>query len=376
MSLWIEAAYEHWFSSGDQAGFHAVRTWQTEEFFGALLVTSPRSVGRAQEIAGQAAALLGPGTHLDDLAAAAPALLRPGEYAPLALFHVLEGTRACLVEVDAPPLFLVRRGRPVFLPVVEEESAGRLVRRCGFVLEDGDYLAIVSPEYIRAKGWNRQWGWRDVATSIRRLTTTGGDAGQLLGALGRMYRRLAEGEPAPAVTVIAMRVRPVRTLTLWSGPPVDPADDARAVARLLAEAGTRVICGDTTAAIAARVLGRPLEQEPRPPEGWGEVPPTWRLEGVDLVTEGVVTLRQTQERLRGASRVADLSRANDGATRLARLLLEADVIRFLIGRAVNPAQRDGAVSWRQEAVAGLVESLRASGKIVSVEQLDDTGENA
>ncbi len=371
MSLWIEVACQS-LVPAEGPGRRAVRTLQTEEVFWVILVTCLQDGGRAEQVARQVEALLAGPLDLDGLAAAGPALLHPGEHASLALLRVCEGTRAQLVEVDAPPLFLARRGRLLLLPVVEEELRGRLVRRCEFALQEGDHLAMVSAEYIRAKGWDRQWGWRDIALSIRRLTQTGGDAEQLLGALVRMYRRLAQGEEG-AVAVVAMHVRPLRRVILWSGPPADPADDPRTVERFLAQEGTHVICGDTTAAVAARVLGRALEQEPRPPEGWGEVPPTWRLEGVDLVTEGVVTLRRARERLRGAASAADLPRAGDGATRLARLLLEADVVRFLVGMAVNPAQRDGAVSWRQEVIAGLAADLRAHGKIVSVEQVGNGG---
>ena len=65
----------------------------------------------------------------------------------------------------------------------------------------------------------------------------------------------------------------------------------------MAEPGQRVICGDTTAQIAARLLGAKLEIERRPPDGWAQVPPMARLEGVDLVTEGRITLDKTRERL-------------------------------------------------------------------------------
>jgi hypothetical protein len=373
--LWIEFADHDEPSRQDPSGQRAVRTLQTEKLFWTILVTASQDKGRAEQVAGLAAERLAEGQPPDVVTPAVLGTLPPGEYVPLALLHVVGGTQAYLVEVDAPPLFLVRRGRLVLLPVVEEEVQGRLVRQCEFALQEGDHLAMVSAEYIRAKGWDRRWGWRDIALSIRRLTDTGCDARQLLGALVRMYHRLAQGEPAPAVTVIAMHVRPVRSVTVWSGPPADPASDARAVERLLAEPGRRIVCGDTTAAVAARILGASLEQEPRPAEGWAEVPPTWRLEGVDLVTEGVVTLRKARERLRGAAHAADLPRANDGATRLARLLLEADVIRFFIGTAVNPAQRDGAVSWRQEVIGKLLADLKARGKIVSVEYLGEESWN-
>jgi hypothetical protein len=371
LSFWVESASQDLFSIEEKTGQRAVCTFQTEMFFGALLASASGPGDTVSQVATYVERMLKQGQPLNAVLPAVLSMLPPGEHVPLAILRVVGGAQAQLVEVDAPPLFLVRRGRPVLLPVVEEDLQGRLVRQCEFTLQEGDHLAMVSAEYIRAKGWDRRWGWRDVALSIKRLTDTGGDADQLLGALIRMYHRLAQGEPAAAVTVLAMHVRPRRSVTVWSGPPGDPAHDAQAVERLFAEPDRRIICGDTTAAVAARVLGRTLEQEPRPAAGWAEVPPTWRLEGVDLVTEGVVTLRKTRERLNRARRAADLPRANDGATRLARLLLEADVIRFLIGTAVNPAQRDGGVSWRQEVLINLVADLKVRGKIVSVEYLGE-----
>jgi hypothetical protein len=375
LRLWIEHAHQSLGPPGpvapEEPGNCAASTFQTEEQFWAILVgCSQAGEAEARRTAGRVTAMLEQGTALDTVVEALLVSLPEGEHMPISILRVVGGTGAQLVECDAPPLFLTRRGGLVLLPVVEDVAHGRLVRRCQFSLQEGDYLAVVSEGYIHAAGWDRRWGWRDIALSIRRLTDTGCDAEQLLGALLRMYHRLARGGAEQAVTVVAMHVRPLRSATVWSGPPADPGLDGQVVERLLAEPGRRIICGDTTAAIAARALGVPLEQEPRPEDGWAEVPATSRLRGVDLVTEGVVTLRKVRERIAGARRVQDLPRAEDGATRLARLLLAADVIRFIVGRAVNPAQTDGGVSWRQGAIEKLVVELRARGKIVSVEYLD------
>lgn len=377
MRLWIEQAHRTLVGtaavSPEEGDIPAVSTFQTQEHFFVALVGWPQGgregSARACRIARDLAAAVERGGALEGELAALLQELPAGRHVPIAALHVVGGNRAALVECDAPPLFLTRRGHLVLPPVQEDEVEGRLLRRCRFPLQEGDHLAMVSQAFVCARGWDRRWGWRDIALAMRRLTETGGTAEALLGALLRMYRRLARGEPERSVAVVAMHVRPLRSLTVWSGPPADPADDARAVERLMGEPGRRIICGDTTAAVAARVLGQTLQQEPRPAAGWGEVPPTWRLAGVDLVTEGVVTLRRVHERLGRARCAADLPRTDDGATRLARLLLEVDVIRFLVGTAVNPAQRDGAVSWRQEVIARLVEDLRACGKVVEVEEI-------
>ena len=314
------------------------------------------------------------------------AALPAGEHVAAALLRISHDSRAELAEIDAPPLFMARKGDFVLLPVTEEELSGRLVRRCDFTVQAGDHLALVSEGYIRARGGARSWSWRDIALSIRRLTSTGCDAEQLAGALARLRnQQIANSKSAKRQSgetaicnlqfaILALFVRPMRTATVWSGPPAEWGRDREALARLMAEEGVRIICGDTTAEIAARLLGGRLMMEPPPEEGWSEVPPTSRLVGtaerVDLITEGAVTLGVARQRLAEARRPRDLAGRADGASRLAKLLLEADKITIVEGQAVNPAQRmaDGA-PMRRAAVAGLVGELRAQGKIVGVEYL-------
>lgn len=376
MRLWIESAHRSLTKAGGEVCGDAVRTFQTEEQFFAILASGPQNgaegKAKATLMADRAASMLAGGVALDTVVETVLAALANGEHMPFSILQVLGGWRAHLVECDAPPLFLTRGGQLVLLPVLEDISHGRLVRKCQFPLQNGDHMAMVSEGFIRARGWGRRWGWRDIAVSTRRWTDTGCDAEQLLGALVRTYRRLAVEEPERDVTVVAMHVRPERRATVWTGPPADPAEDEVALERLMAVPGMRVICGDTTAQIAARLLGAELELEPRPEDGWAEVPPVSRLEGIDLVTEGLVTLSKARERMAGAERVRDLPRAGDGATRLARVLLAADRIHFIIGLAINPAQAAdavGAVPRRQVVVEELMRELKARGKLVSVEYL-------
>jgi hypothetical protein len=314
---------------------------------------------------------------MDGVVADVLAALPAGEHVAIALLRIGCDGRANLAEIDAPPLFMARKGDFVLLLVTEEESSGRLVRRCDFTVQAGDHLALVSESYIRARGGPRPWSWREVALSVRRLTSTGCDAEQLAGALARLRNqqisKLANQQIGEtAFCILAMFIRPMRTATVWSGPPADRKRDREALAKLLAEEGTRIICGDTTAEIAARLLGGRLVTEPPPAEGWAEVPPTSRLVGaterIDLITEGAVTLRVARERLTQAKRSRDLAGRTDGASRLAKLLLEADKITIVEGQAVNPAQRtaDGA-PMRRAAVDGVVKELKARGKVVEVE---------
>jgi hypothetical protein len=371
LRLWIESAHQSLVRTGAEVCGAAVSTLQSEDQFFAVVVSGAGKVeGGAAPIVNRAAAMLEHGATLDAVVETLLAGMPKGEHVPLSMLQVLGGSRACLVDCDAPPLFMIRSGQLVVLPVIEEESHGHLMRTCEFLLQDGDHIAMVSEGYIQAKGWSRQWGWRDIAISIRRLTDTRCDAEQLLGALVRSYERLAQGEAARDVGVVAMFVRPLRSATVWSGPPAQRKLDKDALDMLMAEPGARIICGDTTAEIAARLSGAILTMEPPSEDGWEEVPPVSRMERVSLVTEGVVTLGQTRVRIAEARRARDLPRKEDGATRLAQMLLTADKIRFLVGLAINPAQvadKAGHVPMRRIVIEGLMNDLKARGKIVSVE---------
>ena len=379
--LWIETAHQSLPRAGEEVCGEAVRTFQTEDRFLVILASSPQSgaegVARAAATAERALEMLQAGDTPDGVAETFIVAPPAGGGGTFSILQVLGGDQAHLVECEALPLCLIRRGEVEFLPLSEEVVHGRLLRECRFRLRDADYLAMVSQGYLRPRGWG--WGWADVAVAVRRWTDTGCDADELLGALMRTYRRLNPEAPRQDMTVVAMHVRPMRTVTVWTGPPADAAQDKAALRKLMAEQGTRVLCGDTTAQIAARLLGAELELEPRPEDGWAEVPPVSRLEGVDLVTEGLVTLGKARERIAGAKRMRDrsaersrrsLPRGQDGATRLARALLAADKANFIVGLAVNPAQAADAartVPLRQAVVEELMHDLRARGRLVSVE---------
>jgi hypothetical protein len=386
MRLWIESAQQSQASAIDGTPSSLIRTLTTEEGFVGLVMSG--SLG--SEVESRAKSMVcrpWSSSDVDSLLSALPA----GAHAPLAVLHVCDGARASLLECDAPPLFMVRRGRLVLLPVVEEELRGRLVRSCCFDLRDGDHLAMVSEGYIRGIGAGKSGpfvGWREVAVAVRRLTETRCNAEQLAGALIRQYERQVTryqgpgiGDGPSATGVLAMFVRPMRTFTVWSGPPASLAVERDMLDALMAEEDMRAVCGDTTAEIAARLLGAELVMESRPAGGWAEVPPVSRMvlpdgkDAVTLVTEGVVTMGVARQRLAeappqnriGAVQASDLVGLADGASRLGTLLLTADKVQFLVGLAVNPAQvAANGMPLRRMAVEVLAEDLKERGKIVSL----------
>ena len=99
------------------------------------------------------------------------------------------------------------------------------------------------------------------------------------------------------------------------------------------------------------------------------------LEGVDLVTEGVVTmskvLEYAQNYLSDNESYEEWNYGHDGAARICQLLFEeATDINFYVGRAINPAHQNPdlpiSFSIKMNIVEELSACLRSMGKRIKV----------
>lgn len=298
--------------------------------------------------------------------------IRQIAYATFTVLQVTDGRHAYLVEYDNPALFFVRGGKIVDLPRVARIIAGRTVQEATFELEEDDYLVCVSDGVIHAGvgvTLSLGWGWNKVAKFVADAAAARPSAYELADVLLKQVSTLYDGRPGDDTTIAATRVRPALNLTILTGPPAYRTDDDDVVRRFDESPGTKVVCGGTTAKIVARVLNRPLEPLPLG-AGDPEVPPAATLPGISLVTEGIVTINKAIQRLEKAETVLDLPARRDAASELARLLLQADNIRVMVGDAINPMQVADVIrgqAFRQVLVGSLVRELQRKGKIVEVE---------
>lgn len=160
-----------------------------------------------------------------------------------------------------------------------------------------------------------------------------------------------------------------QVVVVITGPPRNTEDDEYVVKQFLSIPGRHIICGGTTARIVARQLGRKVRVDVN--TCTEEVPPTGTIAGVDMVTEGTITLAKTLDLIRSDVPTDQLQKEVDGASRLARLLLDADEVRWLVGTALNPAHRDTNLPnescRRLQLIQGLGRELCRRGKEVHTE---------
>ena len=182
--------------------------------------------------------------------------------------------------------------------------------------------------------------------------------------------RLYDKRPGDDATVVVVRCRPYKHVTVLAGPPIDPADDDRVIDMLLDAPGSKVVCGGTTGNIIARRLGKEIDVNLN--EIPGPVPPTGRLDGIDLMTEGMLTLAAALDHLRGKPDMHRLRFAIDGGSKLARVLMEADDVHLIIGRAINPGHQapgvPAALALKHSITEDIAQRLRELGKNVVIDR--------
>ena len=169
-------------------------------------------------------------------------------------------------------------------------------------------------------------------------------------------------EPGDDTTACVVRVRKREPMNILFGPPSNPDDCNKMMAIFFAKEGKHIVCGGTTSSIAAKYLGKTL----RPSLSFfdPEIPPTAELEGVELVTEGVITVNRVVEYAKDhlGENISHekWSTARDGASLISRMLFEeATDINFFVGRAVNPAHQNPDLPINFNIKMNLVEELSA-----------------
>ena len=232
------------------------------------------------------------------------------------------------------------------------------------------YLAeFDNPSYLQG------WTWDAMAEYTLKCTKKTLSASRLAVMLSQACEELYEEKPGDDTTVAVARVIERRVVNIFTGPPQNKADDERLMHDFMHSEGKKVVAGGTSANIAARVLGREIttKVDSRNPD----VPPMAVIEGIDLVTEGVLTLGKSLKLLKKYARdefdeeFFDELDADNGASRLAKLLIEeCTELNLFVGTAINEAHKESELnfdlSMRQNLVDQLIRTAEELGKHVKV----------
>jgi hypothetical protein len=278
------------------------------------------------------------------------------------------------VTFDSPPAVLLKKRQACHLDTRATTIGGKSLIIGEGNLGHGDFLGFMSDGVLYANRgtiMDPGWGWDQIASCLTSAAQRGrGSAEALVKAVMRETQRRYGEEVGDDATFIGVKARKPRRLMVFTGPPVDKSRDEECLCRLIEFEGRRVICGGTTANIAAEYWGETITTDQSTArEG---IPPVADLPEVDLVTEGILTLARALELLKASTGIASrLPVDRNGAVLLAREFLRADSVFFLAGESVNPyyqnPQLPRSISIRRSLLTQIAEVLAQFHKEVTIE---------
>ncbi|MGB7594267.1 MAG: SpoIIE family protein phosphatase [Erysipelotrichaceae bacterium] len=301
-------------------------------------------------------------------------------YATFAALTIHLNGKAQLAEFDHPQSALFRNLHELPIERTSSVIEGKTIFEARFDVFPDDILLCFSDGVEHAGLGNvLNFGWtrKEIIRSTEELLSHSIDPVLLTNRLIAQVDALYHGEAGDDATVAFCKVTGNEETSILVGPPSKIEQDHQVVYEWLSHPGMKVVCGGSTASMVARELNEELTVGEIFPDAG--IPPMANIRGVNLVTEGVLTLSRTRDLLRHASLNANAfqklisDESPDAATRLARLLLEGPVkIRFMLGLSENPAhQAEKSLMISLNAKLNLVreisEELRKHLKLVTIE---------
>ena len=284
-------------------------------------------------------------------------------YSTFTIIKIRDEKYVELTRFDNPHTVVLRNGQNYKFEYRMRLIEGKKIYESRFEAQENDIFAVMSDGAIHAGlggiypfGWGRQNIIRYLEEHYRPNMTARHIACMLAEECDRLY----EGRPGDDTTIAVMRLRRSFTVNLMIGPPSSEGLDRTMMEEFFRQPGTRIVCGGTTNRIASKYLGNPLHATLD--YAGSDLPPVYLLEGVDLSTEGVVTisrvLEYAAEYLNGTQLHPRWEGKQDGAARIAQLLFEqATHVNFFVGCAMNPAHQNPKLSLAFGAKFQLIDQL-------------------
>ncbi len=269
--------------------------------------------------------------------------VRKISYATFTVVDILADGSTRVIEMDNPPFILIRGGQALEIPFEEMTSPRyneRVIRVYHLDMQHGDRLVFTSDGITQSGlGTNRlPLGWRNKGCRefvLGKIASVPGISARTLSQqiLSEALRKEPDHLAYDDMTAAVIYLRQPRRVMILTGPPYVQSRDKEYAERLNSFAGRKVICGGTTANIVARELGRTLRTNLK---GVGDLPPAGEMKGMDLVTEGILTLTRVAQLLENDHEPTEHSPAAD----LYDILINSDSITFLVGARINEAHQD------------------------------------
>ena len=307
--------------------------------------------------------------------------VRQVAYSTFSILQVFHSGAAYLVEFDNPSCIFIRNGKLVPIPQNIREVQGKKINEYRFQVQRGDALILMSDGTVHAgvgQLLNFGWLWEDIAKYAVKQYALTISAMRLAAAICQACDELYQYRPGDDTTVACMRIINAKPVHLMTGPAQDPSMDEEMVRSFMSgdDSTKRIVCGGTSATIVSRILKKRLDVSMAYVDP--DIPPIAYMDGIELVTEGVLTLNRVVQLLRRYVKnetvsedfFLELDKPN-GASMVAKMLIEdCTELHLYVGKAINSAYQNPGLPFDLGIRQNLVEQLKTvvedMGKQVTV----------
>ena len=281
-------------------------------------------------------------------------------YSTFTIIHLIDNENAELIQYDNPLIIFFRNNEIYDYPKTEMNIDGKKVYKSVIKLQENDTIIAMSdgcPHAGIGIAYNFGWKRQDIIDFLSPLMFGEFTAKTLATILIDECYKLYDEKPGDDATACVVKIRKRAPVNILFGPPSNRDDAGRMMSLFFS-----IVCGGTTSSIAAKFLHKELK--PSLNFESSDVPPTAEIEGVDLVTEGVITINKVLEYakdyLSTNESYSHWGYKRDGASLICRMLFEeATDINFYVGRAINPAHQNPDLPINFNIKMNLVEELSA-----------------
>ena len=302
--------------------------------------------------------------------------VREVAYSTFTIIRIINSESVEIIQYDNPKVLFIRDGKPLDYPEIEMNIDGKTIYKTTIDLLEGDTIAVMSdgcPHAGIGLGYNFGWEMKDISDYLCSMSVGKFTAKTLSTMLIDKVDKLYGYNPGDDASACVIKIRKREPVNILFGPPSNRDDCNRMMSLFFSKEGKHIVSGGTTASIVSKWLKKPLV--PSLCFDKSNIPPIASIEGVDLVTEGVITMNKVVENakdyLEKNESFEEWGYGTDGASLICRILFEeATDINFYVGKAINPAHQNPDLpinfNIKMNLVQVLSESLTKMGKRIKI----------
>ncbi len=291
-------------------------------------------------------------------------------YSTFTIIQIFNNGELYVVEFDNPRMIFLRNNRVHQVEKKELKFKNKTITESRTTYQNGDVITCFSDGVIHTGiGKYIDLGWQidEITDVLIALAKKRKNAKSISKEIIELCNIFSDYEPGDDTTCVVVKIREIEKVTIFSGPPKNKEIDERIIDDLVHANGKKIICGGTAANIYSRIMNEEIvtnidNLDPL-------IPPHAFMKGLDLLTEGVITLNKTVEIIDNylSSKFDEsILSQNNGASILANILInDCTHLDILMGNAINPAHlnpffpNDYSIKWK--STKSLAEAVKRLG---------------